>query len=103
MAHGSQRTREDWEKAIGELNAGRQTRRSIAEAFGVAGQTVDYWRKKFGAQSRSPRLIAVSVQPERVSSERAGAELVFGEVAIRFTDRMPVQYIADLMRHLRAS
>lgn len=102
MAQRAKYPREVWERAVSELEDHKRSRKEVAAEFGVALHVLDYWRRKVLEKRRNQRLVRVKVQGVESSvATRVLAELVFGDVSLRFTDRMPVQYIAELMRHLR--
>ena len=101
MGRWSKHSREFWEKAVAEVESGKRSRVEVASRLGVAIATLDYWRRKLAKES--PRLVPVVVRRERPAEEAALAELVVGDIAVRFTDRMPARYIGELVRHLRGS
>jgi transposase-like protein len=101
MGRRSKHTREFWARAVAEVDSGRMTRRQVAERCGVGVRTLDYWRSKLG--KTGPKLVRVVVggRATEAGASPALAELVIGDVALRFTDQMPARYVAELVRQLR--
>jgi len=93
------RDRKFWEKVVAIVENGTK-QADAAEQFGVTRAAVQYWVSKLRRErdGRPAELLPVTVSGPAIRA----LELEVGGVVVRVPADAPVEYVADLVRALRA-
>lgn len=73
--------------------------KAFADAAGVPHSTLAYWLRRRGESAEPPRFLAVEVEGPRACG---GAEVVFGEVVVRWGGEVDEGQLVRIVRALRA-
>ena len=93
------RDRKFWEKVMAAIEGGA-TRAEAATRFNVTPAAIQYWVSKFRSerQKKAPEILPVRLEGE----ERCDIAIEMGGVAVRVPTSVPPEYVASLVRALRA-
>ena len=103
MAGRQRRGSQFWQDLIGEFSAADESAARFAQRRGVSPSTFQYWLKKHRQSTAigAPSVRLLPVVPRGSDLDHGLVEVVLGDIRLRFSTNVDVEYVARLCAVLR--